>query len=124
MKVKIFLVFMLLLNVLGCADFDFDRSDSILVKPMSDTYLKQGMRKSEVVDKYGYPDSKSFVKADNWSEEREEWFYSGRYSSLPVGAGYLAKDLYLYFDGDILTNISRTAIRPSRKDERNEEEVK
>jgi hypothetical protein len=65
------------------------------------------MTKAQVVEIYGEPDVKADTVSDKWGGMREEWVYRARYSALPVSAGYLSEDLYLYFDGENVTNISK-----------------
>ena len=101
----------------GCAAIQSSNTDEVLTAPVGSGGLELGMTKSRVVSMYGEPDAKSMVTSDKWNEPREEWFYSGRFSSLPVNAGYLAQDFYLYFDGDNLTNISKKPLgRRGNKD--------
>lgn len=94
----------------GCAGIEVPTPTQILKSPMGGGSLRLGMGEDKVRDVYGDPDTKTMVTSPEWKEPREEWFYSGRYSVLPVNAGYLSKDLYLYFDGDSLTNISKTSL--------------
>ena len=91
----------------GCADIQAPSTDQILKNPLGSGGLEIGMTKDRVISMYGEPDAKSTVQSREWNEPREEWFYGGRYSALPVNAGYLSQDLYLYFDGENLTNISK-----------------
>ena len=107
---RTFACLMLCLILAGCADIQAPKTDEILQQPMGSGGLHAGMTKSQVVERYGDPDIKSMVGSRGWNEEREEWVYRGRYSVLPVNAGYLADDLYLYFDGDNLTNISKSPL--------------
>lgn len=99
----------------GCADMETPKADEILASPLGGGSVKLGMSQERVASIYGDPDSKRIVESSEWGGTREEWFYSGRYSALPVSAGYLSKDLYLYFDGDSLTNISNTPIGKQAK---------
>ncbi|MFH1837670.1 MAG: hypothetical protein ABH862_06130 [Candidatus Omnitrophota bacterium] len=91
---------------LGCAEMEVPKTSDIIKDPLGSGTVKIGMTKDKVVSVYGEPDLKRTVVSDEWNAEREEWFYKARYSALPVNAGYLAKDLYLYFDGVSLTTIS------------------
>lgn len=91
----------------GCGGFEAPRTDELFKQPTGSGGLELGMSKARVADMYGEPDAKRNVTSSEWKEPREEWFYRGRYSSLPVNAGYLADDMYLYFDGNNLTNISK-----------------
>ena len=91
----------------------------ILTDPFKNAGLSPGTSRDRVVDRYGEPDSKSLVSSDEWNEPREEWFYSARYSAIPmpVNVGYFSEDMYLYFDGDNLTNISKEALGKSVQDD-------
>ena len=100
-------LFVSIFFISGCADLQAPNTDQILQAPLGSGGLSPGMSKARVVSKYGEPDIKGTVVSGEWNEPREEWFYRGRYSALPVNAGYLADDLYLYFDGGNLTNISK-----------------
>lgn len=82
----------------------------ILEKPLGNGSIRIGMTKEQVIAQYGDADIKNMVISDDWSRAREEWVYTGRYTMLPVSAGYLSKDLYLYFDGENLTNISEKSL--------------
>ncbi|MFA6636121.1 MAG: hypothetical protein WCV56_03260 [Candidatus Omnitrophota bacterium] len=94
----------------GCAGVQAPRTDEILRQPLGSGGLSTGMTRIQVIGKYGEPDMKNTVSSPEWNSPREEWFYRARYSMLPVNAGYLSDDLYLYFDGDNLTNISKRPI--------------
>jgi outer membrane protein assembly factor BamE (lipoprotein component of BamABCDE complex) len=91
----------------GCAGVQAPRTDEILRQPLGSGGLSVGMTRTQVIEKYGQPDMKDTVSSPEWNSPREEWYYRARYSMLPVNVGYLADDLYLYFDGDNLTNISK-----------------
>lgn len=93
----------------GCAEMDVPNTKQILRDPFGEGSLKAGMSKNRVRDVYGEPDIIDTVTAEGWNEPREQWFYRAK-TNLPVGAGYLSDDLYLYFDGDNLTNISRNPL--------------
>ena len=90
----------------GCADISVPSAGQVLRDPLG-TDLTPGMTKDSVMDRYGAPDAKQTVVSDEWSGTREEWFYKASISSLPVNAGHLSEDMYLYFDGDRLTNVSK-----------------
>ncbi|MFC1480324.1 hypothetical protein ACFL5Y_02615 [Candidatus Omnitrophota bacterium] len=108
MKIHMLLVFTLLcVCITGCAEIEVPKADQILNAPLGDGPLVKGMTKSQVVSIYGEPKIKSTVRSKEWAGPREEWFYSAQYTVLPVNAGYLSEDLYLYFDGENLTNISQ-----------------
>ncbi len=91
----------------GCADVEIPKTRQLLKQPLGEGSLKVGMNRDRVVSVYGEPDMKGTVISDKWAHPREEWIYRARISGLPVGAGHLAEDLYLYFDDENLTNISR-----------------
>lgn len=91
---------------LGCAGVDIPKTAELIKEPLGKGSVKVGMTKDQVVSVYGEADITRSVSSDEWKGEREEWFYRGRYSALPINAGYLSSDLYLYFDGENLTNIS------------------
>lgn len=91
----------------GCADIEIPKGEQFLKDPIGEGSLRIGMTKDQVVSVYGEPDFKGPVSSEEWNQPREEWVYSATASTLPVGAGYLSEDLYLYFDGENLTNISR-----------------
>lgn len=87
----------------GCADMPSPKADVLL---KGGNTVRSGMNKSEVRALYGEPDTKRAVVAQNWGSSREEWHYRATISSLPASLGYAGEDAYLYFDGQILTNIS------------------
>lgn len=91
----------------GCADIQTPTAREIMSNPFGERAVRLGMTRDEVLSIYGDPNSKKKISYHQWSSEREEWFYRGAYDGLPVGGGYLKENLYLYFDGDHLTNISR-----------------
>jgi hypothetical protein len=111
-----FVCLMICLAMAGCADIQAPRTDEILKQPMGSGGLYAGMTKAQVVERYGEPDIKGMVGSTGWNEPREEWVYQGRYSLLPVNAGYLSEDLYLYFDGENLTNISKKPLGMSEQE--------
>lgn len=90
--------------------------DDLLKVPLGDGGLNPGMTKAQVVQRYGDPDIKSLAESKEWKEPREEWFYRATFDALPVNAGYLSEDLYLYFDGDNLTNISKKPLAGGNED--------
>jgi len=112
---------LLCLIAAGCAEIEVPQMENILKDPLGEGSLKRGMTKSEVTTVYRDPDMKRTVVSSEWAEPREEWFYKANYSVLPVGAGYLSEDLYLYFDDENLTNISRTPLGRSEEVEKNAE---
>jgi len=82
----------------------------MLKDPLGEGSLRVGMTKDKVVSVYGESDAKRVVISEEWGSSRDEWMYKGRYSTFPVNAGYFSEDLYLYFDGENLTNISKTPL--------------
>ncbi|MDD5634855.1 MAG: hypothetical protein PHW46_06235 [Candidatus Omnitrophica bacterium] len=111
---------MFLVMIAGCTEIKAPTPKQIFDNPLGEGSLKIGMSKAHVKDVYGGPTSNRIVTAGEWGGEREEWFYKADYSVLPVGTGYLTEDLYLYFDGDNLTNISREPIgKPVEKSDKN-----
>ena len=104
----------------GCAGME-SSSDKVvtdfLKEPLGTGSLEVGMTENQVINIYGEPTAKRYVKSADWKEPRQEWFYKAEYTVIPVGAGYLTEDLYLYFDGDNLTNISRRPLGRSVSDE-------
>ncbi|MDD4957158.1 MAG: outer membrane protein assembly factor BamE [Candidatus Omnitrophica bacterium] len=103
---------MMAMNLVGCAEIDVPSPGRMIKDPLSGG-LTRGMSKSQVMNIYGQPGVKRTVESADWGATREEWYYNAKYTGLPVGAGYLTEDLYLYFDGDSLTNISKTPIGTS-----------
>ena len=105
---KFIIGFTLLLFVLsGCADITPPTPGYILKRPLGTNSVKLGMAKDKVKDLWGDPDQVNTIEDDKrWGGEREEWVYVGRYSNIPLDAGYLSKTKKLYFDGDSLTNIT------------------
>jgi hypothetical protein len=92
----------------GCAGIDVPNPGQLVKNPIGPSSVKIGMTKAEVSSIYGEPDYKDTVTSDEWTGERDEWFYKARVTPLPVGADYLAEDMFLYFDGVSLTKISKT----------------
>ena len=106
----LFFLLVLVVCFSGCAEIEVPGTKSVLAEPLGEPTVKIGMTKNKVLDLYGDPDMKRQVTSAEWENSREEWLYRGRYPSLPVGAGYLTNDLYLYFDGDNVTTISKVAL--------------
>lgn len=107
----------LLMPLAGCSGVQSSETDDILKQPLGSGGLFAGMSKSQVKEKYGEPDIKGNVLSPEWNSPREEWVYRARYSVLPVNAGYLSEDLYLYFDGNNLTNISKRPLGVDREED-------
>lgn len=113
------LIVILFFTLSGCAEIETPQPAQIIKNPIGPSAAKIGMTKSQVTSIYGDPDVKSAaIASDAWEEEREEWLYRARVDTLPVSADYLAEDLYLYFDGDRLTNISKTPLGTTKEDKK------
>ena len=119
-NIRFCVLFAFILCVLGCAAASAASVDEILSAPLGSGGLRLGMSKAQVIERYGEPDLKGSVTSDDWKEPREEWYYRGRFDILPINAGYLADDLYLYFDGDSLTNISHKPMGGKKEEEQND----
>lgn len=104
---RICLMMMFMSMLFGCADMYTPTPTQVVRNPIGLHAVKIGMTKAQVLSIYADPDMKRIVNSKDWTTEREEWFYKARMSGMPVGADYLSEDMYLYFDGDNLTNISR-----------------
>ncbi|MGB2600752.1 MAG: hypothetical protein WBD00_06860 [Candidatus Omnitrophota bacterium] len=114
MKYPRFLLIVIVCFMLaGCAGMNTPNTDEFMRQPLGNGGLELGMSKDRVVDMYGKPNAKRTVISSEWQEPREEWFYKATLSMLPMNAGYLADDMYLYFDGDNLTNISKKPLGKS-----------
>ena len=94
----------------GCADMNVPTPKQILQNPIGPNSAKIGMSKTQVLHLYGEPAFKGVVTSKDWGETREEWFYEAQMSGLPVNSENLSEDMYLYFDGDSLTNISNRSM--------------
>jgi hypothetical protein len=93
--------------IVGCAEIKTPKPGEFFKDPLGEGALNIGMTKSQVLVIYGEPNIEGTVSSGEWSQTRNEWLYRATYSGLPTGIGYLSEDLYLYFDGESLTNISR-----------------
>ena len=103
---KLFLTFVLFLSLTGCADITLPTPKDIIKQPLGTVSVKVGMTKGEVRDIWGEPDQINYVEDEKkWAGPRTEWVYAGRYSAVPIDAGYLSRTKKLYFDGENLTNI-------------------
>jgi len=103
----------------GCAEIDTPTPDRFVKDPFGEGSLRQGMTKHQVEEQYGGATLTRMVTSSDWNGPREEWFYKADFSALPVGTGYLNKDLYLYFDGENLTNVSRKPLGKVAEETRN-----
>lgn len=115
---KVLYSIMMLVSVFclaGCGSLEANDTDQALNIPLGSGGLRLGMTKNQVVALYGDPDIKDTVSSPAWGHAREEWFYKAEMGVLPVNAGYLSEDLYLYFDGDNLTNISKKPLGKAKE---------
>lgn len=110
----IVIISILFLTAIASVEICLAATDEVLGIPLGSGGLSIGMTKAQVVQRYGDPDITSIVEAAEWNEPREEWVYIAQYTVLPVNAGYLSEDLYLYFDGDNLTNVSKKPLGESK----------
>ena len=108
-------VFIILLSTLGvfaisgCAEIDpFEAPAEVIRHPLGTESIRTGMSKEEVISKWGEPDLVNKLSpSDAIGNQGEEWVYKARrYTPVPLDAGYLYKNKYLYFDGNNLTLIS------------------
>lgn len=123
---KIILSVLFVMFLWGCAEITPRTPRDVVIQPMSGSMLELGMSQDEVRSVYGNPTSVQIVSLRGWMSDREEWFYEGRYKELPLGTGFLRDDLYLYFDENSLTNISRESLAEREKEvtEDVEEQIK
>lgn len=108
---KEFIVLLILLTavVSGCAEIDpFEVPGEVIRHPLGPESIRIGMSKEEVISKWGEPDIVNKLPAkDATDNEGEEWVYKAkRYTPVPLDAGYLHKNKYLYFDGNNLAILS------------------
>lgn len=106
-QIIIIFICVLFLSAFSSIGTAYGAVDEVLGISLGSAGLSQGMSKAQVVERYGEPSITSIVESSEWNEPREEWVYIAQYTVLPVNAGYLSEDLYLYFDGDNLTNVSK-----------------
>ncbi|MBN1871866.1 MAG: hypothetical protein JW800_04760 [Candidatus Omnitrophica bacterium] len=93
----------------GCAEIDpFETPAEVIRHPLGTESIRVGMSKDEVISKWGEPDLINARAATDASRSQgEEWVYKARsYTPVPLDAGYLQKNKYLYFDGNNLVIIS------------------
>lgn len=107
-KTNAFIMILSLIFILGCAEVDVPKPEDVLKHPLGTESIKIGMSKDRVMNLWGEPDRVEYseIKESGSKRPREIWIYQGRYSSVPLDAGYLSKTKYLYFDGNSLTKIS------------------
>ena len=104
--IKLIILSILVSFLYGCADIAPPTPGYILKRPLGTDSVKLGMTKDRVRDLWGEPNRVNEVEDEAaWAGSREEWVYIGRYSDIPLDAGYLSKTKKLYFDGENLTNI-------------------
>ncbi len=119
LKRKNYLAFMLLfVSVLffyGCAELGVSTPAKIISNPIGSSSVKIGMSKNQVESIYGMSNFKGMVYSDEWEAPREEWVYRAQINILPINAGYLSEDVYLYFDGNSLTKISDSPLGSSEE---------
>lgn len=93
----------------GCAEINpFETPKEVLSHPLGTESIRVGMTKQEVISKWGEPDIVNTLPSKDASgSQGEEWVYKARrYTPVPLDAGYLNKNKYIYFDGNNLTRIS------------------
>ena len=93
----------------GCAEIDpFEAPGEVIRHPLGSESIRVGMSKEEVMSKWGEPDIVNTLPVKDVSgSQGEEWVYKARrYAPIPLDAGYLHKNKYLYFDGNNLTLIN------------------
>ena len=103
------LSFLIVLSVAGCAEINpFEAPQEVIKHPLGTESIRTGSRKEAVIKEWGKPDIVNKLGAPDQSGTlKEEWIYKSRpISPIPVDAGYLSKNKYLYFDGNYLTLIS------------------
>jgi len=108
---------LLVFSAAGCAEINpFEAPGEVLRHPLGSESIRIGMSKEEIILKWGEPDLMNKLSSQDASgSEGEEWVYKARrYTPVPVDAGYLHKNKYLYFDGNNLTLISN---EPKRRSE-------
>lgn len=105
-SIKLALILILVLSLTGCADITLPTPKEIIQRPIGTDSVKIGMSRDEVKKIWGEPDQVNQVEdKELWGGRRTEWVYRGRYSAVPVDAGFLSRTKKLYFDGENLTNI-------------------
>ncbi len=93
----------------GCAEINpFEAPGKVIRHPLGTESIKIGMSKEEVISKWRKPDIiNELGTTDASGTQREVWVYKARrLTPVPIDAGYLYKNKYLYFDGNNLTRIS------------------
>ncbi len=103
-----FLLFLLLASTVGCAEINpFEAPAEVIKHPLGTESIHTGSTKEAVIKEWGKPDIiNNLGSEDQTGTQKEEWVYKSRpISPIPVDAGYLSKNKYLYFDGNYLTLI-------------------
>ena len=96
----------ILIYINGCAGIEPPTPKEIMEHPFGTSFLRTGLTKEQVIAQWGEPDLKEYDNNGKWGNAKEKWTYYGRYSGLPVDAGYLSKTQYLYFDGKNLVRFN------------------
>jgi len=99
---KIILLCISLMVFIGCAEMTPPDPIDILTHPLGKGFLKAGMDKKEILNKWGEPDEVIKGETDMFGMSKETWLYRARIKNIPIGVGYLTKSHYLYFEGDHL----------------------
>ena len=97
----------ILIYITGCAGIEPPTPKEIIEHPLGTSFLRAGLTKEQVIAQWGEPDLKEYDNNGKWGNAKEKWTYYGRYSGLPVDAGYLSKTQYLYFDGKNLVKFNK-----------------
>ena len=109
---KLALALMVILSLIGCSGISLPTPKEIIQRPIGTDSVKVGMTKNEVREIWGAPDQINQVEdKELWDGPRTEWVYRGRYSKVPIDAGFLSRTKKLYFDGESLTNIVDVAVK-------------
>jgi len=96
-------------TISGCAEINpFEAPGEVMRHPLGSESIRLGMSKEEIISKWGEPDIVNKLPAKDASgSQGEEWVYKAkRVMPVPLDAGYLHKNKYLYFDGNNLTLIT------------------
>lgn len=96
-------------TISGCAEINpFEAPGEVIRHPLGSESIRVGMSKEEIISKWGEPDIVNKLPAKDASgSQGEEWVYKAKkITPVPLDAGYLHKNKYLYFDGNNLTLIS------------------
>lgn len=96
----------ILIGLAGCAGIEPPSPNDIIQHPLGTSMLRAGLHQDQIVAQWGEPDLKEYDNTGKWGNAKEKWTYYGRYSGLPVDAGYLSKTQYLYFDGKNLVKFN------------------